>query len=365
MILNDKRKNKNEYIISRRKINLDGQPIICSLSPDGRMIALVFDSHKEIYVINLESGDAYNTGIVGRGVNSTLSWSMGGDALCYASGQHVSIYDIKELNIINEFYIKNNIRIKYSSQISADLKNIYFSPLISSADYIFGSMSLREDKIDIIAYKNPKDIESCGGCFYFSGDFTGFSTISWRTSRAEGRHEKILYANFVDFSKEGVRRFDLELKVDMVNGVNNSGIMRQIPDNCMHSIPHNLYVVFFGSGVILDSRKVDYSLDSSIFVYDDEKKLISKFGGYGAIEGNHINGFYVHPQKPVVVTTASASTNQGLFSGGLVTLWDLRTGEALQRLDVARNVWLPMFSKSGLVLTTITGNTLNVYDVNI
>jgi hypothetical protein len=130
-----------------------------------------------------------------------------------------------------------------------------------------------------------------------------------------------------------------------------------------YSEPADLTVVFRQSGTKLQNVPIDVSKDKAFETYDAAGRRVSTFGGYGAIEGNYINGFDVHPTQPWAVTTASQVTLPDGRAAGMVTIWDLPTGRPLQRLETATQIGNPMISVDGELLMANAGNGINIFRV--
>jgi hypothetical protein len=153
----------------------------------------------------------------------------------------------------------------------------------------------------------------------------------------------------------------IHLIMDIDRGIDGSGIMRQIFKKSLFSDPAKLTVVFRESGAKLPDVPIDVTEDKAFETYDVQARRVSTFGGYGSPEENYISDFDVHPTEPWVVTTATTVNQPDGRTVGMITIWNIFTGEPLQRLETAIQIRSPIISSDGKRVTAFANDGLNVF----
>jgi len=158
--------------------------------------------------------------------------------------------------------------------------------------------------------------------------------------------------------------YQFDLPNTSERGVDNSGIDRMPPVSCLISPQSGLAVVFSGWAGIIRSMTIDESKDKSFLVYDAGSGLrVAGFGGYGTPETNWITHYDVHPGRSWAITIARKAQGSSGQMVGLITIWDLRTGSALQRVEIPDGPLEVKLSQDGRGLA-VMGRQMLIFAIN-
>lgn len=347
-----------------------------SLSPDGKYIAFVSYPSAKVVTIDLATGlmtefESINI----RNINS-IFWSQQGKKFAISNNSTICVVDFNnEKANIDIFGVLKHF-IKPPLSFYRDTDDILLASLDEKSNVIVDKIS-NIDRNPVPALHLPNIFDGKrtfikGSSFqnainqtlfnYFVSDLDSINN-NIVVSKQNGKTVPDVYAvsNFVG---SGDLAFNpLQLEVDIISGIDKSGVMRQSPSKMAHSMPTGLWIVFRESGTIISGSDHDFKKDKSFEVYRPDGVRVSAFGGYGTVEGNQINGFDVHPSQPWVVTSASLVSSTSGYRAGMLTIWDVNTGVAIQRIATPKGLRNPIFSNSGTLITAACDDGFAIFNV--
>jgi WD40 repeat protein len=342
---------------------------IYALSPDARSIATVGFQLRKVHVIDITSEHPTEIEIPDLRLMTIVAWTQDGTKLAIANISSVVIVSIEQGRVIQQIDNIRGVGIGFgdAALFSRDGTKLYLQNGNSQSKYQVIEIDLASGTIrpfsEVPGADAPVLSIKRGRLQHLrKGDV--FSTAIGYSDGTKDKSGGLTfdYQCFVlPLTPKQTARAPIHFIADTVHGIDGSGVMRQFFEKSLYSEPADLTVVFRESGTKLQNVPIDVSKDKAFETYDAAGRRISTFGGYGALEGNYINGFDVHPAKPWAVTTASRVTLPDGRAVGMVTIWDLATGTPLQRLETATQIGNPVVSQDGTLLMANADDGINIF----
>jgi WD40 repeat protein len=348
-----------------KSIRLNEQAWLYALSPDAASVAFIGLPSGKVYVVDISSGEQREITAPELLVKTLLCWSRDGKHLAVANGSTLVVASVDRMAAVQqvEHSIAGFGRI---GMFSGDNSKFYTQNEDIGSTRLLFEVDLASGAMDVFMESPVRDaraITQLPGHFQLlrNGDFFSCAIGRW-----DGRLAPVGYRVF-DFKcfvlplngAAGPRPGDII--VDLAHGIDGSGVVRMLDFSCLYSQAMGLTIVFRPQGGILPTYPVDLSKDKSFEVYDAEGRRVASFGGYGAMEGNSISDFDIHPKEAWAVTTATNVATAYGRAAGMITIWDVRTGAPLQRLPVDVGVYDPVISRDGSMLTVSSTRGIEIF----
>jgi len=344
-----------------------------ALSPDGAYIAILTYPSARVLVKNIESDQDIEIYCPDIKVKSNISWGSDSESLLISSDSIFFVTSIRDKGARGTIFNMNGYRSAPACTLSDDRNYIIFQNLNQESKDVVLKLDLkRQNIVDRLSLSNmnefssvmPGNIQFHGSELIFNTFYKDLSTIERDVKKViaqKGRLIPATYATSISLLDGSKPNISVEIQIDVVNGFDLSGILRQFPSKCLRSGSNGYLVIFRESGTIIHNYNVNFSKDKAFEVYSPRGERVSAFGGYGAIEGNHINDFDLHPVEPWAVTTAARLADTQLARAGALTVWDINTGLPLQRLLTPEGIRDPRIALDGSFLTALDRRGISIY----
>jgi hypothetical protein len=335
-----------------------------SLSWDAKSIATVGYNSGNVYLIDILTHAQTMLDTPQLPAKNFLCWSRDCKRLATGNIGTMIVVEIDQARTIRQIASPGNRAAAFSN----DNSKVYVQNSdVRSSDTLIYEVDLNTGSARTlveIPIKNAGAYLTLPGRFQSIGSADFFSCAIGRWNGRlgpRGRREFDFksYVISLNGATQGPKTADLV--VDFVRGIDGSGIVRALEFWCLYSRPLDSTIVFRPSGTKLTTVPVDVTKDKSFEVYDIDGHRMSTFGGYGSLEGNFIYGFDVHPTQPWAVTTTTRFTKADGRTVGLVTVWDLSTGEPLQRIETGMDVTDPIISSDGSLMTASSADGIEIF----
>jgi WD40 repeat protein len=352
-----------------KSIRLIDGPWLYALSPDARSIALIGYQSGKIYIVDITSGRATEIAVPDIRVKNLISWSNDSKMLAIATLGTLVIASVEKREAIQQIGHPPRTGFGETALFSPDNTKLYFQNGNHQSRDLILELDLASETIKPFMAAPNQDAPVLSlkrGQFQHLQKGDVFSTAIGYSDGTKDKSGGLTfdYQCFVlPLTPTQTTRAPIHFIADTVHGIDGSGVMRQFFEKSLYSEPTDLTVVFRESGTKLQNVPIDVSRDKAFETYDASGGRVSTFGGYGVMEGNNISDFDVHPTQPWAVTTAAQSILSDGRTVGMVTVWDLKTGEPLQRLETALQIRKPMISRDGKSLSAVANDGLNIFNI--
>jgi len=374
-----------EHIVTLDKtlnLNVIAYPI--ELSADGRFVAFVKSPLGEVGIADVETGEIryvqisqsnHFTGI------SSLAWSRDGLKLAVVNARNLLVASTSDLKTIFRLNADSNYYMAGPMAFANDGNSI-FVQCVAKKGTLVARVDLASSTVTpVIAEPRVGDVAAyaASGRFQRVGDGLIFETVpiyafgNKEVKSFDRKHEPtgIILGDgryrsyFFSVLPEVKELFLIELADTSERGIDDSGVART-PSNCALSPANDLAVVFYSAASKLPWMDIDESKDKSFEVYDIRSKhRVAAFGGYGAPETNWITSYVIHPVKTWAMTIARKATSADGWIVGMVTVWDLKTGAALQRVEIPEGPLKAMLTEDGKrLVVSMSGSHLLIFKVS-
>jgi len=380
----DGKMQTREIIALEKKLQLDVGAVEIEWSPDGRFFAFIGMPTGGVNIVEVATGAVRHVEIPEseqfRGIRS-LAWSTDGSQLAAVNARVLIIASTRTLLISQRVDAEPKYYMAGPMAFANDGKSIFVQCVPGN-----GTLIARVDldplkTTPVIPELRVGDVsaQAVTGQFQRRQDDLDFATIvgvltdKKELRSADAKHEPTgIFLNdiqhrcyFLSLVPEVSEQFFIDLPDTSEAGVDGSGVQRY-PDTCVLAPTHRLAVMFSRGYSILPWIKIDESKDSAFQVYDAQsRRRVAAFGGFGSPETRWITSYAIHPTKPWVFTIARRAKGSVGRTVGLVTVWDIRTGLALQRVEVPEGPIEVRLSPDGeRLLVNVSGGHLFVFKVN-
>ena len=380
----DRHMPSQEILTLEKKLELDMGAVSIEWSPDGRFFAFVGMPRGGVNIVEVATGAVRHVEIPESeqftGIRS-LAWSPDGSQLAAVNGRVLIIASARTLGILRRLDAEPKFYMAGPMAFAEDGKSI-FALCVSGNGTLIARIDI--DTLNTIAVipevrVGDATAHAVTGRFQRQGGDLGFGTVvgfsigkkELRSQDAKHEPTGIILNDiqnrcyFLSLNPEVSERHFIDLPDTGEAGVDGSGVHRY-RDNCLLSPMHDLAVVFSGGTEKLPWMKIDASRDKSFEVYDTRSRLrVGGFGGFGSPETSWITDYDIHPVEPWVFTIARRAKGSFGRTVGLVTVWDIRTGSELHRVEVSEGPIGVRLSPDGRrLLVNVSGGHLFVFRVN-
>jgi WD40 repeat protein len=384
VLAEDRNMHPREIITLDKKIQLDVGAVEVEWSPDGRYFAFVGMPTGGVNVVEVATGEVRHVEIPEseqfRGIRS-LAWSRDGSQLAAVNARVLMIGSTNTLQILRRLDAEPNYYMAGPIAFANDGNSI-FVECVPNKGTLIAHVDLTTLKTTPVVQElriGDVTAHTITGRFQRFGDNLGFGTIvGFPIGKKELRSHDLKHeptgvilsdvryrCYFFSLVPEVSERLFIDLPDTTEVGVDGSGVHRY-PDDCVLSPIHGLAVVFSGGYEKLPWIQIDESKDKTFEVYDiRSKQRTAEFGGFGSPETSWITSYDIHPTRPWVFTIARKAKGSFGPTVGLVTVWDLQTGSALQRVEVPEGpLEVRLSPDAQQLLVNISGGHLFVFKVN-
>jgi hypothetical protein len=336
------------------------------LSADGRFVAFVRPPLGDVGIADVETGEIrylripaveHFTGI------SSLAWSCDGLKLAVLNARNLLVASTSDLQVLFHLNADPNYYMAGPAAFANDGNSI-FVQCVAKKGTLVARIDLASSTVTpVIAEPRVGDVTAyaASGRFRRIGDVLTFGAVAvYASGTKEGKSFDRKHAPtgiilgdaryrcyFFTAAPEEKELFFIDLPDISERGIDGSGIAR-VPRDCALSPLNDFAVVFYTSASKLPWMDINESKDKAFEIYEiRSKQRIAAFGGYGVPETNWITSYVIHSNKPWTITIARKAINSLGQIVGMVTVWDLRTGVALQRVEIPDGPLKPMLSEDG------------------
>lgn len=337
-----------------------------ALSPDAKSIAVIGLRSGKIYVVDISSGRQIEVNTPDLRAKTLLCWSRDGTHLAAANTGTLIIASVEQAITLQQIdnsqlggFGRAALYSNDGSTLYVQNSNITSKALVLAVDL---SSSNIEQFIETPVH-DARAVLTLPGRFQSlgNGDFFSCAIGRWDGRLGPAGRRDFDFKSFVIPLSRGIRGpTPADLIVDFAHGIDGSGVVRALDFKCLYSEAVEATVVFRPSGTKLTTVPVDITKDKAFETYDADGRRASTFGGYGVLEGNSISDFDLHPTRPWAVTTAPRVRGANGREVGMITVWDIRTGDTLQRLEAPVDIADPTISRDGSLLAVNAENGIRI-----
>lgn len=380
----------SEPIAFEKSILLDEGGYTVEWSPDGRSIAYVGTPSGQVGIVDVETNAIRKSKIPKEphfGGIESLAWSRDGRQLASTNGRRLIVFSTQTMEIIEQIWDTAPFcYLKGPLAFSEDGGSLYAQCDMSGPERVILLARIDLATLNMVPMitqweEDSKPVKaSWHGRFVRNGKQLVFSTpmysiLDRRPGRSFEAERKPIPGFYDTIERQRCYAFPIEpdrgepVFVDWLDtaeiGVDGSGIKRD-PQSCSLWRPENLMVVFAPGYAKLPWMTIDPSKDRVFTVYDlASKQRIAAFAGFGRPDVGWGLSYALHPVKPWLATvTKRTPTNFG-GSIGLVTIWDFRSGELLQKVESPNGSFEVSLTEDGKRLAIkAPGPELRIFKIN-